>query len=1197
MGKQQFYKGNPELKQYFLVDDFSGGINDTSVDERVQTNEFRNLLNVELTKKGMIQNRKGWGQFALLNELMKIKDVKLPFFNPNAEALSVVDSFALIKIVKDEGNLLRILQDLQEKNRPLDAFLELEITYQLEILIIYEDFEGIKLGLLTLSSNTEADGFEEIVLLSAGRFNGNKPLTNIETVEYTDYIYFSLSQLQENTLGFGEYNIADKTFRFIRDEPDSENASVYYPTPFEVSKVGFNVLAESPLTAIREQKGFLSIQGLFLTEHEVVNGALIDSKKHILNIPKDGKITLNVLYTGTDVKLEDFNLDIYVMGTDLETGLPKEVPLDYSFDASKLEENIGVARFAITIRIQNNTTINLRINLSSGIEFAKVSSLVDRTFATTTAMVDFYNPPINTKFAVSSNNNFIIYNKTATPYQYELLSGITYNSVLYSPIYNDASLSSSRVWAVSTLSAYNAATARDTYRTTTYAEFDNMTVANVPIAAASRVIGFVLRVEKARFETTTTPSTTSTTYSWASVSGPSFNTSVNVGDGTSCTVFNSITASNVSNFIGNAQSYTNGHIVRVTSSVTQPSTKSWVDSNAFDYNDAIFTSDVTLTAQDTGCPIFNTLRDFNIDTWPEVGPASNYNEGHIVRVQTLYPVGVGEFASCGFKYYRVAVTTPPPTSCGTKFYQAVHTTTTIPGTTTETLVGTGEYKYFVVQSQTANFTGAVIAYNATEKKLYFREGETKTDLTSVFGTVDLLPSITQRIPNRNEIIVANTTAPIIETDYYRYNGGTSGTINDFTNITFVEAADALSYTDIYPIGVNEDIKPVSQIDTKDFRILEIGARLVLYKENIIWFSDLYQFDYIPDFNYIILPLTPDDKITSINYFKGSYMIFTRERIYKMSGTFGFPDFQIQIVNDAIGCINPYSVKPFNNTLVFMSNDGLYRIKQNYYLNGLENVEKIDKQLDNITPINQEVYGVLHNEQYMLYYKYADVDYGPAPFNVLKLYYNMEGPQGYPYVKDKNAFQPKIVATFNDELISLRNGVFYLYDIGYTDFLPETTISDEERNLFNYTTTIRTANLFFYYPTHDKKIKSIFIKTNCDYIVPLYFKVFIDNKLVYTYKDFKVVRQPDGQLTYELVETPQIYAGNIGRLTEDEMVTPPDGFDLSEDKLGDTSTQVHKIVLSGKGKGITLEVEQRISEYFGIQDIGYLYKMGKAREDR
>jgi hypothetical protein len=84
MGRQQFYKGNPELKQYFLVNDFSGGINTTDVDERTTDNEFRELLNVELIRAGMLQNRKGWGESALLNELLNAKQISLPRFDTHS---------------------------------------------------------------------------------------------------------------------------------------------------------------------------------------------------------------------------------------------------------------------------------------------------------------------------------------------------------------------------------------------------------------------------------------------------------------------------------------------------------------------------------------------------------------------------------------------------------------------------------------------------------------------------------------------------------------------------------------------------------------------------------------------------------------------------------------------------------------------------------------------------------------------------------------------------------------------------------------------------------------------------------------------------------------------------------------------------------------------------------------------------------
>lgn len=1117
MGRQQIYKGDPSLKQYYLVNDFTGGINNTSVDERTQDNEFRELLNVELDTKGMIQNRKGWGQLSILNELITEKELTLPYYDPEDEEPVFTNKYALIKVVRNDGNVLRLLKDYQEKQIPLAEFLQLDYAYRLEILMIYEDIEGIKLGLLTLSNNTNLDDFEEIATLAGGQFNGTKPLTNIETIEYTDFLYFSLSQLQSELIGFGEYNISNKTYRIVRDD-ETSTAFIYKPSPYEVSKVGFNILSKNPLTDIRKQEGFISVQGLFLTTYQIdSNGQLIDTETPILNIPTDGKFTVNVIFTGTGIELENFTLEFYTMGTD-ENGLPIEKPVtaENVVVASKLEDT-GIARFACNLPFKNLPEIYIRVKLISGIVLAEVVVTAANTFASTTAMVNNFTPAAGTKFAVArSSTIFDLYNKLSTVYEYELMSSYTYNSVAYSPIYNDLNLAATEKWTSSNATEYNATSNRSPYQTSTYSEYDNMTTSNVPIAAAGKVDGFVLRVQKTRWIS----GTTSTISEWTSATESDYNSATSrstlnvTTDGTSCTPLNNITSSNVPVA---ASSYSNNHILRITS---------------------------------------NT---FEVD-----------GEGNPI---------VGTIVSCGYKYFR-AVNTTTSTS---GYFEAFSPIT---------------YKYYKKITETVGFTGAILAYNANLGKLYYRSGVTKTEIAS--GIVEI-PTIAVKIPNRNDILLAGTAG--VDTNYYRYNGGTDGDIDDFTQVTFVDAATSVEYTDIYPIGPNPNATAITQLQTKDFRLLEIGSRLVMYKENIIWFSDLYQFDYIPNYNYIILPLTPDDRITSINYFKGSYMIFTKERIYKMSGTFGSQDFQIQIVSDAIGCISPYSVKAFNNTLVFMTRDGLYRIKQNYYLGGLENVEKIDKQIGNIVPKKEEIYSVLHNEQYMLFYKYNDIEFATAPFNVVKMYYNMDAPQGYPFVKDKNAFQPRIVAVIDDELFAIENGMFYMYDMGYSDFMPSGELTTDQRALYLYQTTIRTSNLFFYYPTHDKKFKSILVKTNCNEVVPLYFNIWIDNKLVYSSSNFVVERTGTGTLTYNAVDLASlelepgdelsvdltgVTIGNTGALGQ---------LDLGTDKLGDISTQTHKIVFAGKGKNITVEIRQKLDKYFGIQDIGYIYKMGKAREDR
>jgi hypothetical protein len=1110
MGRQQIYRGDPSLKQYYLINDFTGGINDTSVDERTETNEFRDLINVELSTKGMIQNRKGWGAFNLLNDLIAYKaeeneddDLHLPYYNPSGANPVPTNRYALIKVVKNEGNILRVLRDYEQRNLSVSEFLLLDLQYTLEILMIYEDVAGIKLGLLTLTSLEDSEGdpldkFEEIVKLEDGQLRATRTLTNIETVEYTDFIYFSLSKIRDGAIGFGEYNIAEKSYRVVNDL-ETETAFVYKPSPYEVSKVGFNILSNNPLTDIRKVEGFKSIQGVFLTTFELTSaGALVDTETPILFIPPNGEFTVNVIYTGT-INLQDIELNFYTMGTDSE-GLPIEIPVitnDNPIKATKIEAETGIARFAIKLPLQNKAEIYIRVKSIDGFILADTFPDANNTFATSTALLAYYNPTTATKFAVPlSSTQFALYNKTATAYTYELMSSYPYSGTNYSPIYNDANLSTTKNWVVSNITEYNSATSKLDQLTDTYEAFDAITVNTVPAVATSFSTGSVLKIQKTRLVTTPTATTT---YTWQNATEQEFN---------------------------NASSWS------------------------------------TISVTNDGCVTYGNVTTSNVSTYADIPEL--YTNGHIVRITSTAVFG-GSTVNCGFKYFK-----------------ATHTTTTSNSTTRE-FFSPATYKYFRVQAQIVGFTGNILAYNATEGKLYFRSGETRTEIAS--GIVQIT-SIAERTPNKTRKILIGTAG--VPENYFQYNGGTAATIADFTNMVFVSSIDKLEYVDIYAVGINDNPKPVEQLDTKDFRILEIGSRLVLYKNNIIWFSDLYQFDYIPNYNYIILPLTPDDVITSINYFKGSYMIFTKERIYKMSGTFAAQDFQIQIVSDAIGCISPFSVKAFNNTLVFMTRDGLYRLKQNYYLGGLENVEKIDKQISNIVPTKEDIFSVLYNEQYMLFYRYTDAEFTNAPFNVVKMYYNMSAPQGFPFVKDKHSFQPPIVAVFDDELVSIENGVFYLYDLGYTDFLPPGIVDEDTVDNFKYRVKILTPNLFFNYPTHDKKFKAVFVKTNTNAVVPLYFNIYIDNILVYKHTDFQAVRQPDGTLNYELVDIANLTIGNPGLLGD---------YDLGIDKIGDYSTQVHKIVIAGKGKTIRLDIGQDLDKYFGIQDIGYLYKMGKAREDR
>lgn len=54
-------------------------MNTSDIDEAVFTNQFRLLENVELIERGALQNRKGFGDFKLFNELLTAAGINYTF--------------------------------------------------------------------------------------------------------------------------------------------------------------------------------------------------------------------------------------------------------------------------------------------------------------------------------------------------------------------------------------------------------------------------------------------------------------------------------------------------------------------------------------------------------------------------------------------------------------------------------------------------------------------------------------------------------------------------------------------------------------------------------------------------------------------------------------------------------------------------------------------------------------------------------------------------------------------------------------------------------------------------------------------------------------------------------------------------------------------------------------------------------------
>lgn len=481
--------------------------------------------------------------------------------------------------------------------------------------------------------------------------------------------------------------------------------------------------------------------------------------------------------------------------------------------------------------------------------------------------------------------------------------------------------------------------------------------------------------------------------------------------------------------------------------------------------------------------------------------------------------------------------------------------------------------------KSSKYNGSYFELRKGDTSKIYRYDHSNTTFVLEYDNVIVVDDIYDIIPQIGDIIEVGNKS---NTFYAMVNKNKNA--NDFVKINYhkEELINSL-LGQYYEVGNTTNAFEVKPINLTNVKIFGIGDRLVYYKGNTIWFSELAQFDYLPNRNFIILPIQSDDEITTINYFRNAYIIFTKEKIFKMSGVFETETFSVDLVNEFVGCIAPNTVRNVNNSLIFMSAQGMYQLTSSNYTDGLENVKKLDKQIKGIIPLTEFVDSLLYNDQYWLMLR-DGIDY-----DTVKYYYNIDTRKGqHPFTLDKWARKPSMIFKNGVNLYTISNGEFFIFDKGYTDLMPS-----DETNYENYiyTCKIKTINNSFGTPTHDKKFKNIYVKTYSSARILLFFTITIDEYVRLSPKRFEVSINELGEIEYR-----EILDENAGSNLVLDTATL-DNFELNFDVLGDNPQEIHKVVISSKGKNISLEIETKSNGGFSIVDIGYLYKLGKVKESK
>ena len=434
------------------------------------------------------------------------------------------------------------------------------------------------------------------------------------------------------------------------------------------------------------------------------------------------------------------------------------------------------------------------------------------------------------------------------------------------------------------------------------------------------------------------------------------------------------------------------------------------------------------------------------------------------------------------------------------------------------------------------------------------------------------------------------------------------------------------------------ISEISKLVMSSTRMRVINNQLVLYGgHGYIFFSEYDMFNYFPNYYYIyIASEAGEESVTSINYFRQYYAIFTNKRIKKMTGSFGTDGFGIYPLNDFVGCANGKTVRAVGSNLLFLGNDGIYQLKQGYLGEGTENVEKIDILLGNELTLNNVIQAFTIHSNYVIVKNdgYTWMVYNTETMAFYE--YNLESLTGQVYngnVLDNNMKKKALLyySIFESNLYDA-NGDFlivpmykYDYNADYTEaeskgfelmlfrFSDLYFLDYEERHKdgYGFISSFETHYMNMGYPTNTKKFKELYIKlTNSSgHAIPLYITVLVDDKTVLSPEDYKIVYNKTTNTYYYVQLAENNYELNTSKALGE--------FTLGTDNLGEKTIQQIKIKVGEKGRSIKIKLSDGYNDTtalstggssnlglpvrnrniydFSISSIGIVYKVKKVKE--
>ena len=117
----QTFRGNPENKLFYIIDNFMGGINTEFTDDRSSVADFEHLVNFDIDRLGTLHKRQGFGELTSLSDIFNLLGKSaLPIVkNRTDDALNPEednDNIVYMKLLQNDNNCFRNLAGFDGKN-------------------------------------------------------------------------------------------------------------------------------------------------------------------------------------------------------------------------------------------------------------------------------------------------------------------------------------------------------------------------------------------------------------------------------------------------------------------------------------------------------------------------------------------------------------------------------------------------------------------------------------------------------------------------------------------------------------------------------------------------------------------------------------------------------------------------------------------------------------------------------------------------------------------------------------------------------------------------------------------------------------------------------------------------------------------------------------------------------------------------